>query len=257
MRQSRQISWGAGVGRILFVGAFLALVSVSAREPVPLARVDLDVGAMAHTVPQVYGMGMRAVSPDGQGAITMKAKVVLVTEVTEREIVFRDRYDIMGREFRMTSHCEKTPVLDLKSASMKIRKGDEPAMTASLIVADGEAKVIAGEHEATVPFPPGTVVQGALFRIVPRLPRTAGASYTFGSYSDSLEIRARFPPEGKLFRIDCKGTETIDAGGRDATCTRYDVLHGRTTRFFVDVDGQIARVEADNGQTILIPEPRE
>jgi hypothetical protein len=240
---------------IIVAGLALGLVASAPESPPPgaqaLHEIRIDRAALSASDEQTFGILMHARSPQSPGTLTFKSHLTLRTVLRDDAAVLDDEWQIGSRTYRTKRFCRMDGLLSLDRAEVTmVRRGQQQVV--SLRIEDG---TLLADHEGKkieLPYPAGTVGQSELFRLIPMLPRTPGAAWTFDGYCEAIEMKPRVAPDGERFWIECMGEATIEADGRDVTCTKYTLVTNERVDYYVDDASALRRIVADNGDTVLI-----
>lgn len=219
-------------------------------DATPLAEAQIDVVRGLNAGTQEYTIHMRARESGGNGAMNnMEAGFTMSTRLEHGKVVLDDTVKIRGMEMHTVFVCEPDSLLSLREGRLAMTrrgKSQEGTVTrngTTLTVNDGSP------NPQEIEYPAGTLLQSGLLRIVPMLPRTPGAAYTFTTYCENDGIRPRSAPEEQPFRVECLGPRTETVNGKEVVTTGYRVESGRQWACFVDGANRLCLIVADQGDT--------
>lgn len=217
----------------------------------PLAQQSLDYQALADQGTNIYLVGLGA-DPKGnrpKQSFLMKQ----AAKFQDGTVTLMDSLKYGDVVTTTITECESDPLLSLRKVLLKVKIPGQPDKTGGCVVKDGKLHVTDPDGKTLVAdYPPGTVSQTAIFRIVTRLPREKGRAYTFSHYLDPGNPEVETAPTDKPFALECKGEETVDINGREVACTAYELTGTRRgMKFFVSPDQTLALMQADQGGTTM------
>jgi hypothetical protein len=223
---------------------------------VPLSAVPIDLSDMPAT-PQVYSIVMSGRSYDRTRPFDVKSQLTLRTSTSAGGVRFDDTLEFMGRTFTFDLRCSNQPLLPVAGGELRMVH-QAKTLTASVQRSGDTLLISTGDEVREVELPPAPLTEAAIYRVVTRLPRTPGRAYTFDAYCPSSDLRPETPGAGEPCMITCTGPATIEADGQTIPCTEFVANVEDTLVFYVDADGVLRRVIADDGMTqmnLVNPEP--
>lgn len=248
------------IAALALAGAAANAESENAASVINLADLDLDFTHLP-TTPQKYTVRMHGKSFDKGKPFPFDSSMTLQTRYDGASIVFNDTVEFVGRSVTFSFHCEPEATLTIERGQIRM---DHAARTISADVVhnddDDTLNVTSGAGKTnTVEYPDGTVTEAALFRIIPRLPRTPGHTYAFSAYTPMNEVRPATPEDGGQCTITCRGPSTIEIDRTPVQCTQYVANFEGELTFFVDANDVVRKVFANFGQTEMtwVPTPSD
>lgn len=216
-----------------------------------LADVPIDYRSLETQASATYDIALNVGTVGVRGELSFTASTTMTTTVARDHVMMEDEWEIMGRDIALRMKCDRAPLLRLRESTLTISRKDE-SVTASLAVSDEQCVIDVNGEKSEIPYPGGTLMQAAAFRLVPLLPRGRGVTYTFDHYTESVEIKVQEPDDGKTFSIECHGPEAVSLGSQNIGCTKYVLNVPRPIEFFVDGQSRIRMVVADGGETVMV-----
>ncbi|MEW5733802.1 MAG: hypothetical protein AB1921_03050 [Thermodesulfobacteriota bacterium] len=244
------------LGRLAVI--FLCVAAVAAvgcsdkkKPPVPLAEVPVDFAALAASGEQIYLIGL--VSDPKNPSVKPQYNYIMRSsaELSGDNVIISDRLTLSGRKYQTALTCQKNSLLSLIRSTLTVTEGGTVVQTVSVTITGGFAELVDSTGKtSSIDYPNNTLTQAALFRLVTRLPKEKGGSFSFSYYSDPMNTLVEKSAPDKPFLIECRGPATAKVLDAEVPCTLF-VLTGtkREVSLYVDDQSRLRLMETDQGAT--------
>ena len=228
----------------------IATVAAAASGPTDINSFNFDPAINSGA--SVYVVSLQ--EGEGNGQHGFDATYTTFTRPHNGNVIIEDAFQFPNQTFSFKFECETEGAWSLVRGEMIRNQGEREKR--AVFTRDGDqVRVVSNGKSQTGAFPVGTVLEASLFRIVPQLPETRGAVYTFPAFAGTADVAAKTPDNGD-FTITCKGNEWININGSKFKCTRYDVETDSTLSFYVDDTDRVRYVVNENGSTMRLVDER-
>jgi len=217
----------------------------------PLAGLNIDFDALTRMGTLTYNVGLGA-DPKGNSPsqnFLLEISVGLLPDA----VALHDTLIVGESRTRAVMICEKNAFLYLKTSTLTTQVKGSGQKTETVMVKDGKAVIQSAEGVSlSLDYPPGTVSQSALFRLVTQLPREKGQRFVFSSYFDPLGTQVELARPDTPFALEYKGLQMADVGGQLKELNHFALVGvRRPMQFFVDDRSILQRMSTDEGATVM------
>ncbi|MDI6797626.1 MAG: hypothetical protein QMD09_11800 [Desulfatibacillaceae bacterium] len=231
--------------------AFFAAGCGQKVEDTPLAGLKVDFEALAQVGTLTYNVGLGADPKGNQPSRTFLLE--LGVSLLPDAVALHDTLIVGESRTTAVTISQKNSFLDLKKSMLTAQVGESVPKTETVTVADGKALVQNAQGMSlSLDYPPGTVSQSALFRLVTQLPREKGRRFVFYSYFDPLGTQVETARPNSSFALEYRGVQNAVVGGQAKELGLFELTGvRRPMQFFVDEKGILQQMSTDDGATVM------
>jgi hypothetical protein len=245
------VRWSLALLVIACIIALLAAGCGQKTEDIPLAELKVDFDALEQMGTLTYNVGLGA-DPKGNNPSRTFLLEIGVSLMPD-SVVLHDTLVVGESRTAAVTISKKNSFLGLKQSTLTAQVQGADPKTETVIVTDGKAAVQNAQGmSVSLDYPPGTVSQSALFRLVTQLPREKGRRFVFYSYFDPLGTQVEIARPNSPFALEYRGLQMTDVGGQIKELNLLELTGvRRPMQFFVDEKGVLQRMSTDEDATVM------